>query len=114
MSNAFEVLETKMESEEKVKEQETMTISKSTTMPNLKEPEVNHLSIILQVQETLEGVGEDSEMFTSEIRIKEMELGDILEQEGMDLPNMVENQKKKGMKHILEEEVKRINDIFIA
>lgn len=53
-------------------------------------------------------------MFTSEIGSKDMELSDILEQEGMDLPNMVENWKKKGMEHISKEEVKRINDILIA
>jgi len=80
----------------------------------MKDLEVNPSSIIHQVQETTEGVEEDLEMFTNEIKLKDMELSDILEQEGMDLPNMVENWKKKGMEHILEEEVRRINDIFIA
>lgn len=69
---------------------------------------------MLQVQEIIEGVDEDSEMLTSEIGREGMELNDILEQEGVDLPNMVENWKKKGMEHISEEEVKRINDILIA
>jgi len=53
-------------------------------------------------------------MFTSEIGLEDMELSNILAQEDMDLPNMVENWKKKGMEDISEEEVKRINDLFIA
>ena len=53
-------------------------------------------------------------MFTNEIGLEDMGLSDMLEQEGMDLPNMVEDWKKKGMEHISEEEVNRINDIFIA
>ena len=53
-------------------------------------------------------------MLISDIRTEEMELNDILEQEGVNLPDMVENWEKKGMEHISEEEVKRINDILIA
>jgi len=62
----------------------------------------------------MEGVEKDSEMYINEIGLEDMELSDMLEQEGMDLPNMVEIWKKKGMEHISEEEVKRVNDIFIA
>jgi len=91
-----------------------MKISRSTTTPEMNEPVVKHSNITHQVQETMEGVEEDSKMFTKEIGLEDMELSDILEQEGMDLPNMVENWKKKGMEHISEEEVKRINDILIA
>lgn len=56
MSNAFEALETQTESEDTIKEQETTKISRSTTMPNLKDLEMNPLSIIPQVRETTEGV----------------------------------------------------------
>lgn len=113
-SNAFEVLEIETESEDNNKEQDTTTISRPTTTPERNEPVANPSNISHQVQETTKGVEEDSEMFTNEIGLEDMELSDMLEQEGMDLPNMVENWKKKGMEHISEEEVKRINDIFIA
>lgn len=53
-------------------------------------------------------------MIISDIGSDDMELTDILEQEGVNLPDMVENWKKKGMKHIAEEEVRRINEIPIA
>lgn len=53
-------------------------------------------------------------MMTSEMGLEDMELSDILEQEGMDLPNMVEQWKKKGIAHKSEEEVNRINTLFIA
>ena len=53
--------------------------------------EKNPRSIILHNQEVTEGVDEDSEMLTSDIGSDEMELNDILEQEGFNLPDMVEN-----------------------
>lgn len=53
-------------------------------------------------------------MLTREIGLEDMELSDMLKQEGMDLPNMVEDWKKKGMEHISEEEVNTINNLFIA
>lgn len=114
ISNAFEVLETETESEDNNKVQETTETNRSTTTPKIKEPKENPLSVFPQVQESTEGVEEDSEMFTSEIGLEDMELSNILAQEDMDLPNMVENWKKKGMEDISEEEVKRINDLFIA
>jgi len=53
-------------------------------------------------------------MLISDIGSDEMELSDILKQEEVNLAYMVETWKKKGMEHISEEEVRRINDIFIA
>lgn len=59
--------------------------------------EKNLQSIILQNQEVREGVDEDLEMLISDIGSDEMELNDILEQEGVNVPDMVENWKKKEM-----------------
>jgi len=112
--NAFEILETERESEDNSKEQKTIEINKATTRHETKKLEGNPLSIMLQIQETIEGAYEDSEILISDIGSEDMELNDILEQEGMNLLDMVENWKKKRMEHISEEEVKRINDILIA
>jgi len=53
-------------------------------------------------------------MLISDIGSEEMELNEVLEQEGVNLPNMVENRKKQGMENISEEEIRRINELFVA
>jgi len=113
-SNTFEALKTETESEDNNKEQNTSEAKKTTTEPKTKTMEKNPQRIILLNEEAIEGVDEDSEMLISDIGSDEMEINDILEQEGVNLPDMVQNWKKKGMEHISEEEVRRINEILIA
>jgi len=76
--------------------------------------EKNPPSIILQNQDATGGVDEDSEILISDIESDKMELTNILEKEGVNLPDMVEEWKKNEMEHIWEEEVRRVNEILIA
>ena len=76
--------------------------------------EENIQNITEKNQEGTEGANEDSEMLISDIGNEEMELNEVLEQEGVNLPDMVEDWRKKGMENISEEEVRKINEIFIA
>jgi len=76
--------------------------------------EENIQNITEKNQEGIEGADEDSEMLISDIGSEEMELNEVLEQEGVNLPDMVEDWRKKGMENISEEEVRKINEIFIA
>ena len=56
----------------------------------------------------------DAEMTMSEESIEDLELRDILDEEGMDLVNMVEQWKELGVEHIPEEQIDRINFQFLA
>jgi len=53
-------------------------------------------------------------MVTSDIGSEEMELQEILGLEGVNLPDMVEDWRKKGVENISEEEIQKINAVFIA
>ena len=105
-------LETKPEDTNQ--EQEPLQDNQTTITPRAQEPNSNPSSNIPLGHGPTEGLEEDSKMMTSEMGLEDMELSDILEQEGMDIPNMVEQWKNKGVEHISEEEVNRINTLFIA
>lgn len=107
-------METETESEDHNKEQNTSEANKTTIEDETKAMEENIKNITEQTQEVTEGTDEDSEMLISDIRSEEMKLNEVLEKEGVNLPDMVENWKKKGMENISEEEVRKINEIFIA
>ena len=56
----------------------------------------------------------DAEMKMSEADTEDLELKDILDREGMDLISMVEQWKELGVEHALEEQINRINLLFLA
>lgn len=85
------MLEIDIESEDNNPERESLKESQPTATPEMKEPISKPSINIHQTQGPTEGLEEDSEMITSKIGLEDMELSDMLEQEGMDLPNMVEN-----------------------
>lgn len=82
--------------------------------PQTQDPNSNPSSNIPFAPRPTEGLEEDLEMMTSKMGLEDMDLTDILQWKGMDLPNMLEQWKKKGIEHISEEEVNRINTLFIA
>jgi hypothetical protein len=58
-------------------------------------------------------VHEDSEMTPSEVGTKDIDLRDIVEMEGIDLPNILEQWKKKGVDNVPVEQLDRIQYIFL-
>ena len=69
---------------------------------------------ILQGSELAKDLEGDADMTASEIGIEDMELSDILEREGMDLNTIVEQWKQKGVEHVPEEEIDRVNFLFLT
>ena len=57
---------------------------------------------------------EDEDMVLSELGTEESELGEILEKEGLDLNSIVEQWKQKGIDKIPEEEINRVNYLFLT
>lgn len=53
-------------------------------------------------------------MISSEMGTEDMELSDILEKEDMDLNSMLEQWKQKGMEHVPDEEIDRIDYLFLS
>ena len=53
-------------------------------------------------------------MTLSEIGTEDLDLSDILEKEGMNLNTIVEKWKQKGVDHIPEEEIDRVNFLFLS
>ena len=53
-------------------------------------------------------------MVLSEQGTEDLELGEILEKEGLDLNSIVEQWKQKGLDKILEEEINRVNHLFLT
>ena len=72
---------------------------------------MNNIQHNSTTEKFLEG---DVEMTSSEIGTEDLEFSDILEREGMEFNTMVEKWKKKGMEHIPEEEVDRVNFLFLT
>lgn len=91
-----------------------MRVSQTITTEKTQDPNPIPSNSIPQFPVLIEELEEDSEMITSEMGIEDMDLSNILEQEGMDLLHMVEKLKKKGIEHIPEEEVNKVNSLFLA
>lgn len=53
-------------------------------------------------------------MTLSEVGTEDQDLNDTLEQEWMDLKTVVEQWKQKGVEHIPEEEIDRVNFLFLS
>ena len=81
-------------------------------------PQETSSSQMQNTEEAAEGVNQgfdwDAEMKISEAGTEDLELRDILDREGMDLVNMVEQWKEIGVEHIPEEQINRINFLFLA
>lgn len=53
-------------------------------------------------------------MLTSDGGSEDLELEETLAREGINLPVIAEKWKKQGIDNALEDEVKKVNDLFIA
>ena len=62
----------------------------------------------MEIPEGVKNVKGDSEMAPSEVSTKDPDLQEIVEREGMDLKNMVDKWRKKGLEEILVEQVDMI------
>lgn len=62
----------------------------------------------MEIPEGVKNVKGDSEMAPSEVSTKDPDLQEIVEREGMDLKNMVDKWRKKGLDEILVEQVDMI------
>jgi len=113
-SNTFELLELDTNSEELNKVPTTSEGFTEKAEHIIKEGEEALLGKEIQMQEQIEGPEEDADMLTSDGGSEELELDEVLEQEGMNLPVMAENWKARGIENVPEEEIRKINDLFIA
>jgi len=57
---------------------------------------------------------EDIDMLTNDGGSEEMELNEVLEKEGVNLPDMEKNWRTQGLENIPKEEIRKISDLFIA
>jgi hypothetical protein len=55
----------------------------------------------------------DAEMTPSEVGTKDPDLRDIVEREGIDLPNILEQWKRKGVDNVPAEQLDRIQYLFL-
>jgi len=53
-------------------------------------------------------------MLTSDGGSEDLELNEVLEKEGVNLPDMEKHWRTQGLENIPKEELKKINDLFIA
>lgn len=113
-SNTFGLLETNTDSEEQNKLSITSEGNEERADHITKAGEEQPLSTEVLMQEPIEEQEEDADMLISDGGSEEIELNEVLEQEGMNLPVMAEIWKAQGIENILEEEIKNINDLFIA
>jgi hypothetical protein len=61
----------------------------------------------------MQEVDDDSEMTPSEVGTEDPDLRDIVEREGIDLPNILEQWKKQGVDNIPMEQLDRIQYLFL-
>jgi len=66
------------------------------------------------MQELEDERDEDTDMITSDGGSEEMELNEVLEKEGVNLPDMEKHWRTQGLENIPEEEIRKISDLFIA
>jgi len=68
----------------------------------------------VQMQERTEDTGEDADMLTSDAGSEDQEWENALAREGLNLPAMAEKWKANGIENASEEELRIVNDLFIA
>eukprot|EP00253_Pinus_taeda_P012372 PITA_12372 len=68
----------------------------------------------VQMQERPKEQEEDTDMLTSDGGSEDLELEEVLAREGMNLPGIAEKWKTQGIENAPEEEIRKINDMFIA
>jgi hypothetical protein len=61
----------------------------------------------------MQEASEDSEMTPSEVGMKDLDLRDIVEREGIDLSNILEQWKKQGVDNVPAEQLDRIQYLFL-
>lgn len=93
-------MDTETKSKEKNKEPNTDEGNKETIDHTTKGVEDHLHSAVVHMQGITKGPDEDAEMMISDVGSEEMELNEILEQEGVNLLVMVENWKMQGMENI--------------
>ena len=55
----------------------------------------------------------DAEMIPSEVGTKDPDLRDLMEREGIDLPNILEQWKRQGVDNVPTEQLDRIKYLFL-
>ena len=112
--NTFEVFGEEIAVEENTQtlavEKEIPQKTEQNTQPSIP-TSIDDLLLDLGFKKYAEG---DEEMALTKIGTKDLDLSDILEKEGMDLNTIVEQWKQKGVDHIPEEEIERINFLFLS
>lgn len=79
-----------------------------------KDPEETIDNLEIQMHELEDERDEDTNMLTSDGGSDDLELNEVLEKEGVNLPDMEKHWRAQGLENIPEEEIKKISDLFIA
>jgi len=113
-SNAFEILDLDTDSDEGhrtlVSGEENKEREERTREGTKEDKNINEV----QMQEQPEEPEEDADMLISDGGSEDLELEEALAREGMNLPIIAKNWKTQGIENAPEEEIKKINDLFIA
>lgn len=113
-SNPFVILDLETNSEDKHK-----TLASDAGQDEKEEPtregmDEGDLNNEVQMQERTEETEEETDMLTSDGRSEDQEWEEALAREGMNLPVIAENWKARGIENAPEEEIRKVNDLFIA
>jgi len=102
-NNTFSILETDTDSEGTNREKKLNEEPKDKKGHKTKDGEENLIRTEVQMQELEEERDEDTNMLTSDGGSEELELNEVLEKEGVNLPVMEENWRTQGLENIPEE-----------
>jgi len=113
-NNTFEILDPESDSEDGLRTQAADKEHKEREVQTRFAEEGNKNISEVQMQERPEEQEEDTDMLTSDGGSEDLELEEVLAREGMNLPGITEKWKTQGIENALEEEIRKINDMFIA
>ena len=113
-NNPFVLLDLETDSEEKHKAPTSGAEFEGKDTPTEKDLQAENFTDEVQMQERTEDTGEDTDMLTSDAGSEDQEWENALAREGLNLPAMAENWKAKGIENASKEEIRIVNDLFIA
>jgi len=113
-SNSFEILDLETDSEDKHNTPTVDARQEGKEEPTKKGNEEGDCNNEVQMQERIEETEEETDMLTSEGGSEDLELEETLAMEGIDLPAIVESWRTRGIEAAPEEEIKKVNELFIA
>lgn len=114
IQNTFSILESDANSEGTIKDTKPPEDSGNKPDHKLKDSEETTDNPEIQMHDLENEHNEDTDMLTSDGGSDDMELNEVLEKEGVNLPAMEKQWRAQGLENIPEEEIKKISDLFIA